>query len=465
MRRLNSDSDFQRVHAGNVSELEGLERASGFLTSSSFAVAVFSLSTAPPSINTAISQLRLHTLATTIKFDLAGLACPSLSICFAVFSRSLALRRLTPNFASLLTGSTKPADQLCLAALYEDPHPHPSEPSLSKLIRQLDVNTVNGYGWTAAIVAASNETTTNLKMLAFAGADLDVVDRGGRTAAHVAAENENDRMMACLIEAGAKVDEPTARFETTPAFFAAENRNPRVLELLIRAGADVQRERGSSVTPMHAAAKNANGSVLSVALALLGNRYDASRLLVSAAQSFGHGAMEAILAHHRQLGAPQLDPARVVDAAHSAASWNPNHLVTRSLLQHDAALLINSKSSDYARSLVSSAALNRNEAVLAAVIEAGAKIDSAAFFAAVKNRNDRVLSMLIDAGAELPDPVQLVPAAADNSNEKVLATVLALTKGDARVATVTDSFGRSLRDIAAQNLNPRVRAIVDAIGN
>ena len=92
-----------------------------------------------------------------------------------------------------------------------------------------------------------------IRMIAHAGADLDVVGLNGVTPLSVACENGLNETVKMLVNNGARAFNKCDNTGWAPLHYACQLGNPEIVETLIKAGADVNVMSGDKLMPIHLA--------------------------------------------------------------------------------------------------------------------------------------------------------------------------------------------------------------------
>ena len=222
-----------------------------------------------------------------------------------------------------------------------------------------------------------------VEALLTAGADVAARVDNGVTPLHAAAGfNGNSAFVEALLAAGADVGALYGWGETPPHAAAKSNENPAVVELFLAAGADVAARIATFAnghTPLHlAAAFDENPAVVEALIAAgadVGALYQhlGETPLHAAAESNENPAVaEALLAAGADVGAR--NPLGVTPL-HWAAAFN-TRAVIEALLAAGADLAARKDDDDRDTPLHVAARLNRNIAVVAALLDAGANLEA-----------------------------------------------------------------------------------------
>jgi len=124
----------------------------------------------------------------------------------------------------------------------------------------VDINLRNAAGGTTARMAASNNNTAIVKMLADKGANLMIPGYDGAAPIHFAAENNNTELMELLFAHHVNLNQIGTILNInnlagkTAAHHAAEENSLQTMAMLLKAGADFNIINSAGFSPFHSAA-------------------------------------------------------------------------------------------------------------------------------------------------------------------------------------------------------------------
>ena len=228
------------------------------------------------------------------------------------------------------TGATVPDSPVADAAMRGDIN------GVQALLKNgADVNAAQGDGMTALHWAAESGDMEILKMLLYAGANLESVTRlGDYTPLHLASKVGRERVVAGLLEAGADPIARTTTGEVTPLHFAAAAGSVESVAVLLGHGAAVNaRESVRGQTPLMLAAAFNRVEVVQLLLAKNADSFILTNVVDIPARALADreaaGRRDQVFTAFKEVEAPgdlgwQPDP-RQVQAAVRAA-WSTSQL-------------------------------------------------------------------------------------------------------------------------------------------
>jgi ankyrin repeat protein len=281
----------------------------------------------------------------------------------------------------------------------------------------------------AVVAAAKDADWTLLQSLLDDGVDANAVYGDGSTALHWASYHENLASARRLLAVGADVNASTD-LGVTPLWLAAQNGGADMVAALLQAGADATVSLYSGETLVMTAAQSGNGDVVAALLKAGADpnaavTRDQTALMWAAGQ--GHPAVvEALLQYGADVDARTLVRSQYVktekpqDSPPSYKIWveqggnSALMFAARSGDLRSAQLLVAAGSdvnalSAFGTSPAIMAVHGGNPALLALLLDSGAKVDDAssghtALHAAVLRGNSDAVTVLLDHGAE-PDAI------------------------------------------------------------
>lgn len=292
-------------------------------------------------------------------------------------------------------------------------------------------------------VAAANENDAVVRVLLNLCVDVNLnqTSDAGRTPCHFAAALNNALVLSALLDAGALPGVADCA-KTTPLHLAAANDNEAIVTLLLardECRAQVDARDGVGNTPLHVAASNENTNVLTLLLNCGASPWalnNAAQLPCHiAAGNLSVGALEAL----RCTG---IDPGTTDGLGRTLfdhAASNKNAAVMSWLLALPRAADCLERRNRWEHTACHVAAINRNAAVMQALISAGVDVnvrdrlgESPLHHAACRG-TARLVTMLLAAGAYVDtrgnNAKTLCHYAALNPDENVMRCVLALPDG------------------------------------
>lgn len=304
---------------------------------------------------------------------------------------------------------------------------------LAAINKGADVNARDAGGYTALIYAAMyNEDPDVVKTLIDVGSDLNAKDtynatgEGATALIHAAWKNKNPYVTKALLDAGADIYEEDGDGHSAFMKAAAFNTNPAVVEALIAAGADVSEEDKRGYTALaHAAESNTNPDVI--------------RVLVGAGANVnardGEGKAEVIQAEGNEK--------------------NEHEGLDMSLLE---SIFPTDPRGEEKTILMHAAEKNRNPAVLKALIDAGADVntqiagDMTALMFATHNYYNMagVIKVLTDAGADVNamagglTPLEYIDRRGGSDPDAMLTLIYAGANVDVMYTDLPVAYGKTM---------------------